>query len=259
MGLSVVAEKILIMNDSTGAGGPAGPTEPTGSATPTPDRSTGTTGAIADYWDAAASTFDDEPDHGLKAEHTRTAWAQLVSSWSPNAPADVLDVGCGTGSISLLLAESGHRVTGVDLAPRMIEQARRKLNAAGLPARFIVGDASAPPTGGAHFDMVLSRHLVWTLPDPEAALAEWCRQLRPGGRLVLVEGRWRESADTDSTYLVGAEPLPWSGGISAAELATAVSPLVAEVRIEPLSGIEALWGGPVHDERYALIARTTRT
>jgi ubiquinone/menaquinone biosynthesis C-methylase UbiE len=210
---------------------------------------------IADYWDAAASSFDDEPDHGLRAGHTRAAWMRLVEAWVPSAPVDVLDVGCGTGSLSLLLAAAGHRVTGVDLAPRMVEQARQKLAAAGLPGSFLVGDASVPPTGDEAFDVVLSRHLVWTLPDPEAALGEWIKRLRPGGLLVLVEGRWRESGQRGVPYVAGAERLPWSGGVGADELAAVVRPLVADLRIEPLSGDADLWGGPVSDERYALIAQ----
>jgi len=211
--------------------------------------------AIARYWDAAAASFDDEPDHGLRAESTRLAWVRRVESWVRGGPVDVLDVGCGTGSLALLLARAGHRVTGVDLAPRMVEAARGKLARAGLPGRFLVGDAAAPPTGGSRFDVVLCRHLVWTLPDPEAALREWVGRLRPGGRLVLVEGRWRESGQSGVPYVDGAGPLPWAGGVGADALAAAVRPLVAELRIEPLSGQPELWGGPVDDERYALVAR----
>ncbi len=140
--------------------------------------------AIRTYWDAAADTFDDEPDHGLRQEPTRAAWASRLASWIPGAEQDVLDVGCGTGSLSRLVAEAGHRVTGVDLAPRMVDQARAKLAAAGLRGRFPVGDAEAPPTGGGTFDVVLSRHLVWTLPDPRAALRAWGARLRPGGTLL---------------------------------------------------------------------------
>ncbi|MDH6580682.1 class I SAM-dependent methyltransferase [Kitasatospora sp. MAP5-34] len=211
--------------------------------------------AIAEYWDAAASSFDDEPDHGLRADHTRLAWARLLRSWVPSGPVDILDVGCGTGSLSLLLAQAGHRVTGVDLAPRMVEQAREKLADAGLPARFLVGDAASPPTGEERFDVLLSRHLVWTLPDPEATLREWVGRLRPGGSLVLVEGRWRESGQSGVPYVAGAERLPWTGGIGADALTAVVRPLVADLRVEPLSGDRDLWGGPVDDERYALIAR----
>lgn len=213
------------------------------------------TAAITEYWDAAASAFDDEPDHGLRQEPTRTAWARLLHSWVPAGPADVLDVGCGTGSLSVLLAEAGHRVTGVDLAPLMVEEAKAKLTAAGLEGRFLVGDAAAPPTGQERYDVLLSRHLLWTLPDPEAALRQWVARLRPGGRLVLVEGRWREAGQSGVPYVAGAEALPWHGGIGAADLAAAVGPLVATLHIESLSGDPELWGGPVTDERYALIAR----
>ncbi|MFI7639624.1 class I SAM-dependent methyltransferase [Nonomuraea sp. NPDC049400] len=207
--------------------------------------------AITHYWDAAAPTFDEEPDHGLRAERTRAAWGRRLSAWVPDAPADVLDVGCGTGSLSELLASAGHRVTGVDLASRMIDEARAKLSAAGLAGRFLVGDAAAPPTGEELFDVVLCRHLVWTLPDPRAALREWVGRLRPGGRLVLVEGRWGEAG---LPYVEGAGSLPWHGGVSADDLAAAVRPLVAGLRVEPLSGDADLWGGPVGDERYTIIA-----
>ncbi|WP_142214624.1 bifunctional 2-polyprenyl-6-hydroxyphenol methylase/3-demethylubiquinol 3-O-methyltransferase UbiG [Streptomyces sp. SLBN-118] len=219
---------------------------------------TDTTASITDYWDAAAPDFDDEPDHGLRAGRTRAAWARRLRSWvlsGPGEALDVLDVGCGTGSLSLLLAESGHRVTGVDLAPRMVGEARAKLGAAGVAARFLVGDAALPPTGDERYDVVLSRHLLWTLPDPEAALRAWVGRLRPGGLLVLVEGRWREAGQRRAPYVVGAEALPWHGGIGAQALASAVRPLVGTLRIEPLSDDPQLWGRPVTDERYALIAQ----
>ncbi|MFJ7247251.1 class I SAM-dependent methyltransferase [Kitasatospora sp. NPDC098652] len=211
--------------------------------------------AIADYWDAAAAAFDEGPDHGLRAAVTRAAWGWRLRGWLPGEPVEVLDVGCGTGSLAELVAADGHRVTGVDLAPRMVARARAKLAAAGLAGRFLVGDAGAPPVREGGFDVVLSRHLVWTLPEPERALRAWVRLLRPGGRLVLVEGRWREAGEQAAPYAAGAERLPWGGGVGADELAAAVRPLVAELRVEPLSGDAELWGGPVADERYALVAQ----
>lgn len=211
--------------------------------------------AITAYWDAAAADFDALPDHGLRAAGTRGAWARLLTAWLPPDPSSVLDVGCGTGSLSALVAEAGHRVTGVDISPRMVDRARAKLSAAGLPARFLVGDAAAPPTGDERFDALLSRHLVWTLPDPWAALADWTARVRPGGTLILVEGRWQESGRAGVGYVAGAEALPWHGGVTAADLSAAVRPLVADLRVEQLGGDPALWGGPVTDERYGLIAR----
>ncbi|SDU75317.1 class I SAM-dependent methyltransferase [Jiangella alkaliphila] len=209
--------------------------------------------AIRAFWDDAAGAFDDEADHGLRAEPTREAWRRRLSEWMPAGPLDVLDAGCGTGSLSLLLAEAGHRVTGVDLAPRMVDLARAKLAAAGRLGRFLVGDAASPPTGDERFDVVLARHVVWTLPDPPAALRDWCGRLRPGGRLVLVEGRWAGAGES-MPYAVEPARLPWDGGVRADELMAAVRPLAREVRVDVLSGEAALWGRPVADERYALVA-----
>ncbi|MFC4015015.1 class I SAM-dependent methyltransferase [Nonomuraea purpurea] len=207
-----------------------------------------TDASIVSYWDAAAASFDEEADHGLRDPQVRSAWAERLRSWLPAAPADVLDLGCGTGSLSLLLAEQGHRPVGVDLSPLMVERARQKLVAAGFDAVMAVGDASDPsPQAGTSFDVVLSRHLLWTLPDPEAALRRWIGLLRPGGRLVLVEGRW---ATPDEPYAAG---LPWMGGVGAEHLERVVRPLTRSVRVEPLPD-PVLWGKPVHDERYVVVA-----
>ncbi|TQF06090.1 class I SAM-dependent methyltransferase [Kitasatospora acidiphila] len=208
---------------------------------------------ISEYWDAAAPSFDQEPDHGLGSAETRAAWAARLTDWLPATPGEVLDAGCGTGSLALLAAAAGHRVTGVDCAPAMVARARAKFAAAGLSGTFLIGDAAEPPTGDAKFDVVLARHLLWTLPDPAAALRSWAERLRPGGRLVLVEGRWRQSADP-KPYVPGAGELPWAGGVGAAQLGASVAELGLPVRVVDLSGDDVLWGRAVDDERYALIA-----
>jgi SAM-dependent methyltransferase len=198
---------------------------------------------MSQYWDAAAETFDDAADHGLRTPETYAAWAALFAEWVP-APSRVLDLGCGTGSLAVLLARQGHRVTGVDLSPRMVELARA--NAAGLAVDVMVGDASAPAVPGP-FDVVVVRHVLWVLPDPHAALRTWSGLLGPGGRFVLVEGRWGEPAESRLDH-------PWWPGVPAATLEPAVAALGASVEVRPLTG-PALWGKEVTDERYALLAR----
>ncbi|MFI6090356.1 methyltransferase domain-containing protein [Streptomyces sp. NPDC051218] len=188
-------------------------------------------------WDTEAATFDDEPDHGLRDAAVRDAWAGRLRDWLPAAPGDVLDLGCGTGSLSLLAAERGHRVTAVDLSPNMVERAREKL--AGHAAEVLIGDADAPPVEGRRFDVVLARHVLWMLPDLEATLRRWCGLLRPGGRLILVEGVWGTTNPS---------------GIPASRLIAALTPLAARLHSERLSGDELLWGKRVEDERYAVVA-----
>ena len=219
--------------------------------------------AVADHWDGRADTFDDEPDHGLRDPVTRAAWAERLTAWLPEPPATVADLGCGTGSLSVLLAEAGHDVVGVDLSSTMVEHATRK--GEGTSARFVVGDAGNPPLSPASVDVVLVRHVVWTLPDPHAALRRWMELLRPGGRLVMVEGRWGQPdapADPDADhgdYTPIHARLPWYGGVTPAVLTEALAPLVADVEVHDLAGDERLWGHAVHDIRFAVVARIATT
>src|SRR5262245_34495293 len=100
------------------------------------------TRAVAAYWDMAADSFDRHPDHGLRDPQTRAAWPARLDSWLPDPPAEILDLGCGTGSLTLLMARQGHQVTGVDISAVMAEHARRKLAAAGFTSRVLVADAA---------------------------------------------------------------------------------------------------------------------
>src|SRR2546423_1113305 len=125
------------------------------------------------YWDAQAVTFDEEPDHGLLDCDARAAWSDLLMPLLPTAPASIADLDCGTGSLSVLLAESGHSICGLDISGEMIAIARNKAQTAGVSATFIQGDAAAPPLRPASFDVVLARHVLWALVDPAAALRRW--------------------------------------------------------------------------------------
>ena len=188
---------------------------------------------MSELWDDSAPTFDDEPDHGLRDPAVREAWTDLLLPLLPPAPADVLDVGCGTGSLGLLLADAGHRVRGVDSSEGMLAVARAKT--AGVAVGLVRGDAADPPFRPASADVVLCRHVLWALDDPAAAVGRWVRLLRPGGRLVLVEGRWSTG-----------------GGLTAAECRDLVLRHRSIADVRPLGGEPLLWGGPVDDERYLL-------
>lgn len=188
---------------------------------------------MAGNWDDAAATFDDGADHGLRDPDVRAAWASLLLPLMPEAPATVLDLGCGTGSLAVLLAAAGHQVRGVDSSPRMLEIARAKSAAAGVEVGLLQGDAADPPFDPGSADVVLCRHVLWALDERDAVMARWARLLRPAGRLVLIEGSWATGA-----------------GLSAAECRELVSRHRPAVTVRQLAGQTSLWGRPVDDERY---------
>jgi SAM-dependent methyltransferase len=96
-----------------------------------------------------------------------------------------LDIATGTGAVALRAAQSGAEVTGTDLAPALVEIARRNAAARGLNVRFETGDAEALPYGEASFDIVSSALGTQFAPDHGAVARELGRVCRPGGRLGL--------------------------------------------------------------------------
>lgn len=198
------------------------------------DRTAWAARAAASVWDAEAADFDLAADHGLTDPAVRAAWRAVLIDALPPAPARVADLGCGTGTLSLLLTDEGYDVEGVDVSPAMIDRAVVKRGDRRAPS-FAVGDASRPPLTGP-FDVVLCRHVLWALADQVEVLRRWSRLLGPAGRLVLVEGRWSTGAG-----LTAAETL--------ALLARAGRPGVVRPLPEP-----TLWGREITDERYLVTA-----
>jgi SAM-dependent methyltransferase len=141
-------------------------------------------GRLREWWDADAATYDLTPSAGDPVE--AAAWRRALTVHLPPPPARILDVGAGTGTMSLLAAELGHEVTALDLSPLMLARAREKADARGLRLETVVGPAVEPPPGP--FDAVMERHVLWTLPDPVGALRAWSR-VAP--RVVIYEGIWR--------------------------------------------------------------------
>jgi SAM-dependent methyltransferase len=142
---------------------------------------------LRDYWDRDAETYDRSPSHSASDPVEAAAWRAALRRALPEPPASVLDIGAGTGAMTLLAAELGYRVTALDLSEGMLAQAREKATRRGLDVEFVVGASTAPPSGP--FDAVIERHVLWTTPDPAGALSAW-RRAAPAGRLVLFEGIW---------------------------------------------------------------------
>ncbi len=183
--------------------------------------------AVAAHWNRRAPTFDSDFGHSIATADERAAWDRIfyLVTGARNG-LDTLDVGCGTGFISFELAASGHRVTGIDFAASMLEEARRKAAESRTPIRFEQGDAENLPFGACSFDLVVSRHVLWTLPHPVAAVVEWVRVLRPGGRLVVLDSQSdpnlplnpRQNARASSEYAGLDRWLPFLSGRPPADI-----------------------------------------
>ena len=149
---------------------------------------------IAERWTAGSKEHDPHVSHGIHRTEEKDAWIAVLGSVLPKQPLRILDVGCGTGAMGLLLSEMGHTVTGIDLSAGMMEVGRTKNAELGLSMTFQEGDAENPPFADETFDAVINRHLLWTLPHPETALANWYRVLKPSGTLIVIDGRWDDGS-----------------------------------------------------------------
>jgi len=153
---------------------------------------------ITELWNHVYEDYDSYYAHGLKSEKEKREWLLLLDSLIDKKPSKILDVGTGTGFISLLLAELGHSCKGVDLSENMMSVAKTKAEKAGLKnVSFAVADAESTGEESESYDVVTNRHLVWTLPHPETAVREWRRVLKPGGKLIIIEGNWHYNRPTD--------------------------------------------------------------
>lgn len=189
------------------------------------------------YWDREASTFDHAPDHGLHDSRVLETWTSFLKTWLPSTYSTIVDVGCGTGSISLVLAGLGHQVTAGDLSPAMITCAKAKAAQKGFNVGFHVMDAAFPGLASGQFDALICRHLLWALPEPDKVLQRWAGLLRRPGRFVLIEGYWETGAGLHAKDVVNMLP----------------SSLSNVTRIN-LSEHPDFWNRQVSDERYAIIA-----
>src|SRR5215208_5136837 len=143
--------------------------------------------SLRHYWDEDAATYDLAPEHFPHTKAQEAAWSAALNRHLPPPPARVLDMGAGTGSLSLPLARLGYQVTALDLSPGMLERLRLRAADEGLDIEIVEGNADSPPR--LAFDAVVERLLLWTLPHPEATVAAW-RRVAEGGRLVCFEGVW---------------------------------------------------------------------
>lgn len=148
------------------------------------------TDLVTDYWNGRAkdfSAFRRDEYHSVQFDK----WAQeLEAKLGQPGPAKVLDIGCGSGFLSGILAKLGYEVIGVDLSEAMVAQAKAFAASEGLQVEFRQMNALELDFADASFDFVVSRNLTWTLPNLEQAYKEWLRVLKPGGQIVNFDAEY---------------------------------------------------------------------
>jgi len=174
-------------------------------------------------------------------EYERTAVAlepaaeAVIGAAAPAAGERLLDVACGTGNASALAAAGGARVTGVDLAERLLDVARDRVP----EATFVTGDAAALPFDDDAFDVAVSVFGVIFAQPGAAAAAELLRVVRPGGRVALTA--WRPEG-----------PIFEAGKLMRAAGGAPSAPQHAPVAWHDPAELERIFGRPVAVERRVL-------
>ncbi|CDN56975.1 Putative methyl-transferase, S-Adenosyl-L-methionine (SAM)-MTase protein (plasmid) [Neorhizobium galegae bv. officinalis bv. officinalis str. HAMBI 1141] len=144
---------------------------------------------IRDFWSERAATFDESVGHEIFSEEERKGWQRLIRKHLGDGTGRAaLDLACGTAVISHLMNDVGFKVTGLDWSDAMLGQARAKAKKRGADIRFVSGDAENTMEPKNSYDVITNRHLVWTLVDPPAAFAEWFSVLKPGGKVLILDG-----------------------------------------------------------------------
>ena len=145
---------------------------------------------IVNYWEKRSDSFlmqKRQELHSAMAER----WMKEIRAQLPKGKKlRILDVGCGAGFFSVLLAKEGHQVTGIDLTPDMIKNARLLASEEKTDCEFLVMDAENPEFPEGTFDVIISRNLTWTLPHVSHAYGEWLRVLKKGGVLLNFDANY---------------------------------------------------------------------
>ena len=141
-------------------------------------------------WDNSAPSYSGSIRRQME-DGSREIWLDLILSNAPDKETlDVLDLGTGPGFFAIILALAGHRATGIDVSPRMLESARENARAYGADAAFLSMNIQQPDLPDESFDLLVCRNVTWDLYEPEKAYTAWKRLLRPGGRLLIFDANW---------------------------------------------------------------------
>lgn len=138
---------------------------------------------VRETWNARALQWDEQAERDARSASRAHEIERLERTLALRPGARILDAGCGTGQYAIAFAERGYRVTAVDLAPEMIERARKRAAEHGVEVEWRVGDIGRLTDPFAIYDAIHARVVLHFVPDVPGTLREFRRVLMPGGRL----------------------------------------------------------------------------
>ena len=145
-------------------------------------------------------------DYGHFATYLEAGALEFLSRIKIEPGARVLDVACGAGQTAIPMSRAGAKVTGIDIAANLIEQARARAQAENLDAHFDEGDAEMLPYPDGSFDMLISLIGAMFAPRPELVAAEMRRVCRPGGKIIM--GNWTPSGFVGQMFKIHGKHVP---------------------------------------------------
>ncbi len=145
---------------------------------------------IKEYWQERAAGFQQLRRQELVSEKYQLWQKEIFRHLPMKEKLKILDVGCGAGFFSILLAKAGCEVTGIDITPAMIREAKLLASEEKSNISFTVMDAEKLSFVKESFDVVIARNVTWNLTNPAEAYREWLRVLKPGGFLLNYDAEY---------------------------------------------------------------------
>ena len=139
-------------------------------------------------WEISAEGYSKNvvPDDFLSP--AKEVWTELILSKAPaGEKLKILDIGTGPGVFPTLLTLAGHDVTGIDISPKMLEQAKMNSAKYGVEPEYLVMDSQNLEFDENTFDLIISRNVVWIMEYPEKAYSSWLKCLKPGGKIIVFD------------------------------------------------------------------------
>lgn len=143
---------------------------------------------IKSYWNKRAEGYSISNRESLES-NDKEEYEKFLRKYIPkNKKCKTIDMGCGPGFLAILLAYMGCESFAFDCTENMLAKAEENARDLGVKIHTIQGDAQNPDIEDNSFDLLVSRNVIWNLENPEKAYKEWIRILKPGGRIIILDG-----------------------------------------------------------------------